>query len=137
MKHTEKLLDREWHTTLSEQQTRDVRDRDAMFAYIDSLKAKLLPWWRPVSEGHVEASWLTGVDEENAQFFAAWLVVVAPQHTLDFFAHSNLTDVGREVQEHPEKYTTPERFLQRFDAKANLWFALEGFRSRSLPAIEV
>jgi hypothetical protein len=135
IKRVEKVLDQQWTTDLTEEQTRDLRDRDVMNNYISGLVCKLLPWWRPVSEGHVEAQWSTGCNEEALQGFAAWIVLVALPKDLDFFASSNLSDIGREVNNSFDRYTNSDRHLHNYDPKSNLWKSLEAFRTRSLPAI--
>ncbi len=90
-----------------------------------------------MSEGHVEAQWSTGVDEDVLASFCAWLLLSATQETLDFFAHEDLPTIGREVNDNFEKYTNSQRFLHGFDVQARLWQSLITFRGRSLPAIEV
>ncbi len=136
VKRVEKVLDKEWRTDLTDAQTADLRDRDVLNNYIASLTGKLLPWWRPVSEGHVEANWSTGCNEETVSSFAAWVILVAPQSTLDFFAHHGINEIGREVNNNFDKYTNADRFLHHHDPNANLYASLKAFRQRNMPVIE-
>lgn len=136
VKRVEKVLDSEWKTDLSDTQVTDLRDRDVLNNYINSLVGKLLPWWRPVSEGHVEANWSTGCNEDALTAFAAWVILIAPQETLNFFAHHDIADIGREVNNNFDKYTNGDRFLHSHDPNLNLCQSLKTFRVRDMPVIE-